>query len=59
LPARRFTHVGKQLIPAGAFGDDAFGQALSAVTTVSLLNHFKDGVYGQPQGFWSKIPNWA
>ena len=37
-----FTHVGTQFVPTVAFGDDAFGQALGAITTISLLNHFKD-----------------
>ena len=34
--------VATQLVPAVALGDNAFGQALRAITTVSLLSHFKD-----------------
>ena len=42
ITSHRFTHVGTQFVPTIAFGDDAFGQALGAITTICLPNYFKD-----------------
>lgn len=37
-----FLYVGPQLVPGIALGEDTFGQALSAVPAVCLLDHLEN-----------------